>query len=43
MCGSTEEAKPAIAEHEQLPPEVAATALAHYLLSHEHRSEKRDR
>ena len=39
MCGLTEEEVLAITEHEHLP-EVAATALAHYLLSHEHGSEK---
>src|SRR4029077_20948619 len=39
MCGLTEEEVLAIAEHEHLP-EVAATALAQYLLSREHGSEK---
>ena len=39
LCGLTEEEVLAIAEHEQLP-EIAATALAQYLLSHEHGSEK---
>ena len=39
MCGLTEEEVLAIAEHEHLP-EVAATALAHYLLSREHGSEE---
>jgi len=35
----TEDEVLAIAEHEHLP-EIAATALAQYLLSHEHGSEK---
>jgi hypothetical protein len=35
----TEEEVLAVAEHEHLP-EIAATALAQYLLSHEHGSEK---
>jgi hypothetical protein len=39
FCGLTEEEVLAIAEHEHLP-EIAATALAQYLLSHEHGSEK---
>ena len=39
LCGLTEEKVLAIAEHEQLP-EIAATALAQYLLSLEHGSEK---
>ena len=39
MCGLTEEEVLAIAEHEHLP-EVAAAALAQYLLSREHGSEK---
>jgi hypothetical protein len=39
FCGLTEEEVLAIAEHEHLP-EIAATALAHYLLSHEHGSEE---
>jgi hypothetical protein len=39
LCGLTEEEVLAIAEHEHLP-EVAATALAQYLLSQEHGSEK---
>ena len=39
LCGLTEEEVLAIAEHEHLP-EIAATALAQYLLSLEHGSEK---
>ena len=39
MCGLTEDEVLAIAEHEHLP-EIAATALAHYLLSREHGSEE---
>jgi len=39
FCGLTEEEVLAIAEHEHLP-EIAATALAQYLLSQEHGSEK---
>jgi aryl-alcohol dehydrogenase-like predicted oxidoreductase len=39
LCGLTEEEVLAIAEHEQLP-EIAATALAQYLLSQKHGSEK---
>ena len=39
LCGLTEEEVLAIAEHEHLP-EIAATALAQYLLSQEHGSEK---
>jgi hypothetical protein len=39
LCGLTEEEVLAIAEHEHLP-EIDATALAQYLLSHEHGSEK---
>ena len=39
FCDLTEEEVLAIAEHEHLP-EIAATALAQYLLSHEHGSEK---
>jgi hypothetical protein len=39
LCGLTEEEVLAIAEHEQLP-EIAATALAQYLLSQESGSEK---
>src|SRR5262245_17678327 len=39
FCGLTEEVVLAIAEHEHLP-EIAATALAQYLLSHERGSEK---
>ena len=39
FCGLTEEEVLAIAEHENLP-EIAATALAQYLLSQEHGSEK---
>ena len=39
LCGLTEDEVLAIAEHEHLP-EIAATALAQYLLSQEHGSEK---
>jgi hypothetical protein len=39
LCGLTEEEILAIAEHEHLP-EIAATALAEYLLSQEHGSGK---
>jgi hypothetical protein len=39
MCGLTEDEVLAIAEHEHLP-EIAATAMAQYLLSLEHGSEK---
>lgn len=39
FCGLTEEEVLAIAEHEHLP-EIAATALAQYLLSQDHGSEK---
>jgi hypothetical protein len=39
LCGLTEEEVLAIAEHEKLP-EIAATALAQYLLSMEHGSER---
>jgi hypothetical protein len=39
LCGLTEEEVLAIAEHEHLP-EIAATALAQYLLSLEHGGEK---
>jgi hypothetical protein len=39
FCGLTEEEVLAIAEHEHLP-EIVATALARYLLSHEHGSEE---
>jgi hypothetical protein len=39
LCGLTEEEVLAIAEHEHLP-EIAATALAQYLLRSEHGSEK---
>ncbi len=39
LCGLTEEEVLAIAEHEHLP-EIAATALAQYLLSQEHGAEK---
>ena len=39
FCGLTEEEVLAIAEHEHLP-EIAATALAQYLLSQEHGTEK---
>jgi hypothetical protein len=43
FCGLTEEEVLAIAEHEHLP-EIVATALAEYLLSQDHGSEKvRDR
>src|SRR5271166_6368929 len=38
FCGLTEEEVLAIAEHEHLP-EIAATALAEYLLSQDHGSE----
>jgi hypothetical protein len=38
MCGLTEDEVLALAEHEHLP-EVAATALAQYLLSCDHGSE----
>ncbi len=38
-CGLTEEEVLAIAEHEHLP-EIAATALAQYLLSQDHGTEK---
>jgi hypothetical protein len=38
FCGLTEEEVLAIAEHEHLP-EIAATALAQYLLAREHGSE----
>src|SRR6516164_7742916 len=38
FCGLTEEEVLAIVEHEHLP-EIAATALAQYLLSQEHGSE----
>ena len=38
LCGLTEEEVLAIAEHEHLP-EIAATSLAQYLLSHERGSE----
>ena len=38
FCGLSEEEVLAIAEHEHLP-EIAATALAQYLLSQEHGSE----
>ena len=37
LCGLTEEEVLAVAEHEHLP-EVAATALAQYLLSRDHGS-----
>ena len=36
LCGLTEEEVLAIAEHGQLP-EIAATALAQYLLKQDHR------
>ena len=39
LCGLTEEEVRALAEHEHLP-EISATALAKYLLSQEHGSEK---
>jgi hypothetical protein len=39
LCGLSEEEVLAIAEHEHLP-EIAATALAQYLLSQKHGSEK---
>jgi Rad3-related DNA helicase len=39
LCGLTEEEVLAIAEHEHLP-EIAATALAQYLLSQERGSER---
>jgi hypothetical protein len=39
FCGLSEEEVLAIAEHEHLP-EIAATALAQYLLSQAHGSEK---
>ena len=39
LCGLTEEEVLAIADHERLP-EIAATAMAQYLLSQEHGSEK---
>ena len=39
FCGLSEEEVLAIAEHEHLP-EIAATALAQYLLSQRHGSEK---
>lgn len=39
LCGLTEEEVLAIAEHEHLP-EIAATALAQYLLSQEHGAEQ---
>ena len=39
LCGLTEEEVLAIAEHEHLP-EIAATALAQYLLSLEHGGKK---
>jgi hypothetical protein len=39
FCGLTEEEVLAIAGHEHLP-EIAATALAQYLLSQEHGSER---
>lgn len=39
LCGLTEEEVLAIAEHEHLP-EIAATALAEYLLSQEQGSKK---
>ena len=39
LCGLTEEEVLAVAEHEHLP-EIAATALAEYLLSLEHGCEK---
>jgi len=39
LCGLTEEEVVAIAEHEHLP-EIAAAAMAQYLLAQEHGSEK---
>ncbi len=39
FCGLTEEEVLAIAEHEHLP-EIVATALAEYLLSQEHGTQK---
>jgi hypothetical protein len=39
LCGLTEEEVLAVAEHEHLP-EIAAAALAQYLLSQEHGGEK---
>ena len=39
FCGLTEEEVLAIAEYERLP-EIAATALAEYLMSQDHGSEK---
>ena len=39
FCGLTEEEVLAIAEHERLP-EIAAAALAHYLLSRKHGMER---
>jgi hypothetical protein len=39
LCGLSEEEVLAIAEHEHVP-EIAATALAQYLLSQKHGSEK---
>ena len=39
LCGLTEEQVLAIAEHEHLP-EIAATALAQYLLHQQHGTEK---
>ena len=38
LCGLTEEEVLAVAEHEHLP-QIAATALAQYLLSSDHGSE----
>ncbi len=38
MCGLTEEEVLAIAEHEHVP-EIAAAALAHYLLQQQHGAE----
>ena len=40
LCGLTEEEVLAIAEHEHIPREIAASAMAQYLLSLEHGSEK---
>ena len=39
LCGLTEEEVLAIAEHEHIP-EIAAAALAHYLLKQEHGPEQ---
>jgi hypothetical protein len=39
LCGLDEEQVAAIAEHEHIP-EIAATALANYLITHPHGGEK---